>query len=131
MPIQASRLKRQIRRILEAEGVSAAEITVVFVGAQKIRALNRRFLRRDYATDVLAFDTRDPRAGRGVVQGDIVISTDAARKNARVFGNDPRRELTLYVIHGVLHLLGYDDHAPNDIRRMRAREEALMKELGV
>lgn len=61
--------------------------------------------------------------------GDIIISTDAAIQNARKFKTTPAYELGLYVIHGVLHLLGYDDHGPVKTKRMRKREEELSQEL--
>lgn len=58
--------------------------------------------------------------------GDIVISTDAVIKNARIYKTTHPQELMLYVVHGILHLLGYDDHAEKDIRRMRKKESELM-----
>ena len=79
-----------------------------------------------YATDVLAFDLRD-RKSASALEGEIVISTGAACRQARQFKTTPQREVTLYVVHGILHLLGYDDHRPADIRKMRSKEKELME----
>jgi probable rRNA maturation factor len=125
------------RTVLHHEGVGRAVVTVVFVTRQKIKALNKRFLGRDYVTDVLAFNSGDAgfsrRAARRkpkTLMGDVVISTDAALKNAGMYGVSVSREMALYIVHGLLHLLGYDDHSPADITRMRRREEDLLKFLG-
>ncbi len=123
--IKAASVEKTIRSILRASGVSAAELTFVFVSRQKIAALNLQFLGRSYATDVLAFDLRE--SPRDRLRGDIIISTDAVIKQAEQFGQSVRRELELYMVHGILHLLGFDDHSPKDIARMRAEEQRIVK----
>lgn len=131
------RIFKMTKTILHHEGVAQAVVAVVFVTRQRIQALNKKFLRRDYATDVLAFDFEgravSRRTGRRkpkALMGDIIISTDAAVKNAGIYGTSASRELALYVIHGILHLLGYDDRDPADIQRMRKREQELLEHLG-
>lgn len=92
--------------------------------------MNKKYLGRAYATDVLAFDARDGIkrvAAKEPLAGDIIISADAARANAQKYGVPLTRELALYVIHGILHLLGYDDHAPRDVQRMRRKEQQLLE----
>jgi len=123
--------------ILRHEGVTRASLSVVFVSHQKIKALNKKFLHRDYGTDVLAFDSSDRGLTRQKnkrkpksITGDIIISTDAAHKNAKVYDTTIAKELTLYVIHGVLHLLGYEDHKTQDIKKIRKREHEILKYLG-
>lgn len=100
---------------------------------RKIRDLNKKFLRHDFATDVLSFDLREipgQESGRNVVfRGEIIISAEMAASNARRFEAPVTRELELYIIHGILHLLGYDDHSPKDIKRMRAKEQELVGQL--
>ena len=101
-----------------------------------MRILNRDFHHQDEPTDVLSFDLsgpgwswqpRDPgRRPVPAVEGEIVVSTVTARRNARVFASTARREAVLYVVHGLLHLLGYDDHAASSRRQMRAKERQLM-----
>lgn len=94
-----------------------------------MRALNRQFLKKDHVTDVLSFDYSDGKA-RGTLKGEVVICAPVAERNAKSFGTTVQKELALYVIHGILHLLGYDDHRAADIRKMRRREVELMKVLG-
>ena len=127
------------KTILRHEGVGHASLAIVFVSRQRIKALNKKFLGRDYTTDVLAFDFTEGRGtvrraptGRAIKQitGDIIISTDAALKNARVFGTGFSEELALYVIHGILHLLGFDDHKKPDVEKMRRKEQQLLVFLG-
>ncbi len=91
------------------------EISLVFVGVKRMRTMNRKFLGHDYVTDVITFD-----------HGEIVICPAVARANAKRFNNTVDAEILLYVVHGLLHLAGYDDHAPADIKRMRAMEVKLV-----
>ncbi len=97
--------------------------------AEVIR-LNDRYLGRREDTDVLAFDLADD-ADRGeAIMGQIVINVERARHQAFGRGIEPRSEMILYIVHGFLHLLGYDDHTPRDFSRMHRREDELLEELG-
>lgn len=135
MPLQIPRLKRIIRKILDLEGVREARLSLVFVTDRQIQALNKKFLHRSYSTDVLAFDLADEVLSRKrkknvkIIEGEVIISATTVYNNARRFGNSPEEELILCVVHGILHLLGYDDHAPADIKRMRAKEKELMEKI--
>ena len=132
---QTARIKGIVQKIFRHEGVRLSRVllSIVFVTDAQIKSLNIKFLNRFYATDVLAFDlshealSRSRRKRIKRIEGEIVISTPAVIKNAKIFKTSPSRELALYVVHGILHLLGYDDHRPLDIKRMRAKEEELMK----
>jgi len=93
--------------------------------------LHRRYRGIAASTDVLSFDVdTDPK--HGVLNADIVVCADLARQRAaaRTLAAS-RAELALYVTHGILHLAGYDDHRPADFRRMHAREDELLSELGL
>ena len=123
------------KTILQHEGVKKVSLSIVFVTRQKIQALNKKFLHRTYSTDVLAFDARENVSARNrrkpqEIAGDIIISTDEAFKNSRIYGTALSKELALYVIHGILHLLGYDDHVPTDVKKMRQKEQELLNYLG-
>ncbi len=129
VPVKLPRVAEIARAILKYEGVREATLTIAFVSSPKIRSLNRQYLGRDYVTDVLAFDLRDvKRPGR--VNGDIAICVDMALRNAKAYQTSLNRELVLYVAHGILHLLGFDDHAPADIRKMRKKETDILEYLG-
>ena len=121
-----------IKMILRHEGVDNAVLSIVFVNHQRMKALNKKYLNRNHTTDVLAFDLKDDVALKRrpkTVMGDIIISTDAALKHVSAHQTVLAEELTLYVIHGILHLCGYDDHKANDIRKMRKKEQELLSYL--
>jgi len=84
-----------------------------------MRAVNKKYLGHDYVTDVLTFDLGD-----GV--SEIMVCPQVAAINARAHQNSPENEIILYVIHGILHLAGFDDRDPKDIRRMRRMEDKLL-----
>lgn len=96
----------------------SAQVNVVFVSDAKIKALNKKFHKKDSYTDVLAFDLGD--------ELDIVVSTDAAARNSRIFGTTKQYELRLYVVHGLLHFLGYDDKTRKQKTRMQKRAERIL-----
>lgn len=129
VPIKLASIGRIARTILKYEGVREASLSIVFVSSPKIRSLNRQYLRRNDVTDVLAFDLRDGHRP-GQVNGDIAICVDRALKNAVAYQTSCARELVLYVAHGILHLLGFDDHSPRDIRAMRKKEQEILNYLG-
>ena len=103
---------------------SRETVNFVLLNDRQIRRINQQFLRHDRATDVIAF------ASLGEDHfGEILISVDTARRQAKVQRHSLLRELQILAIHGVLHLLGYDDHRPADRARMWRRTEALLKKV--
>lgn len=118
------------RRALERQGIEAAEICVLMVDDRGIARLHERWLGIPGPTDVITFDMSDA-ARPGVLHGDIAVSAETARRVARELGWQPRHELAYYVVHGILHLAGYDDHDPADRRAMRGRERVLMQAAGL
>ncbi len=139
-------LRKAIRAALAAEGVDfPCEIDVSVTGDEGIRAVNRAARKVDRPTDVLSFPAfdltpgelpdpdLDADPGSGLVPlGDMVISLERAKAQAREYGHSERRELAYLAVHSTLHLLGYDhlDEGPQKAR-MRAREEAVMAGLGL
>lgn len=102
------------------------ELEFIFLDDKKIRFLNKRYKKRDAPTDVLSFDLDMDEVNPGHFLGEIYISSDTAFRNSRVFNTDLGRELALYIIHGILHLFGYDDEkAPDRARMWRAQERIL------
>ena len=138
-------IRRAIRTALAAEGIDfPCEIDVSVTDNGGIHALNLEMRGVDAATDVLSFpsfaltpgelpgpEDADPATGL-VPLGDMVLSLERVRTQAKEYGHSNRRELAYLVVHSVLHLLGYDhlDEGPQKAR-MRAREEAIMAELGL
>ena len=121
-------IRRFAKSVLAGEGIADVGVTVVLTDDAGIRSLNARFRNRDAATDVLAFplhEEGEPDPGPGEAEaylGDVVISLERAWAQAPRFHNDPEGELARLITHGLLHLLGYDHHAPVDGRRMKAAE---------
>jgi len=128
LPIDESRLKRAVRWILEEARVEEALISLAVVDDPTIRRLNRQFLGRDHATDVLSFELK--RSARSL-EAEVIVSGDTARAAAPRFRWSAADELLLYVIHGALHLVGYDDQTPHDRARMRDRQRAHLARFGL
>ena len=126
-------LERVARQVAAAEGLRTGELSIAVVGDAAMRRLHARHLGAAHTTDVLAFDLGTDRR-RGRLDGEIVVCADAARRCAGAHGatlREARSELALYVVHGLLHLAGYDDRTPRGFRRMHAREDELLRELGL
>lgn len=90
-----------------------------------IRKLNRKYLKRNSPTDVIAFNLTEA-GSKDILMADIVISTDVALANSKLFGTTPVEELYLYIIHGLLHLLGYQDKTLSQRRIMENRQSELI-----
>ena len=119
------------RRVLEAEGVPAAELGVLVTGDETVRALNRDYAGEDETTDVLSFSLREGEefvdAPDGIVRlGEVIIAYPTAERQAAGAGRPTAVEVAHLLVHGVLHLLGYDHAEPEEERRMRAREQELL-----
>lgn len=97
------------------------ELEVVFLSDKAIRPLNKKYRDSDRPTDVLSFDLGDC--------GEILISSDTAFKNSKLFNTSFEEELVLYVIHGILHLAGYDDETRRDAERMSKKQNGILKKL--
>lgn len=119
-------LARFLVRTQRAAGLRG-EVNVLVAGSREIRELNRRYRGKDEATDVLSFPA-DGGAGKDFA-GDIAISADHAARSARQFGHPPAQELKVLMLHGVLHLAGYDHERDNGA--MARREERLRAQLGL
>jgi probable rRNA maturation factor len=128
------------RRVLAEEQVAGAEISVALVDDPAIHDINRQYLGHDYPTDVISFLLECEPAeedsaigklpslrGKGKrLDGELIISTETAIQEAKNYGWSPREELVLYLIHGLLHLVGYDDLSSTEQSVMRARERAML-----
>jgi probable rRNA maturation factor len=127
--VDRKHVREIVRAVLDGEGVADAEISLAFVDNPTIHTLNKRYLDHDELTDVLTFPLSEPNAKR--LAGELVIGAEVARAQARERGHDVQQELALYVIHGLLHLCGYDDKADEAAREMRGRERHYLAALGL
>ena len=124
-----------VRRVIKEEGRSAKSLSIVLTDNRHIRDLNREYLGRNGVTDVISFpledlDWPDGHCSNGGINGEIIASAELAVQQAQTTNTDPRAELMLYLVHGLLHLMGYDDRKPEQARQMHAREDALLEDLG-
>ena len=124
------RLRQKARAFLAALGRSDAELSILLTGDARIRRLNRRWRKKDRATDVLSFPLSDP-PGVSPLLGDVVISLDTAARRGGEDARAVRMELDRYLAHGILHLLGFDHVRRSDAVVMAAREEALVRADGL
>ena len=131
IPINPKRIIKTVLKILSIEGIrKSGEITVCFVNDRRIKELNLKYLGKNNPTDVIAFDVTEPKRPDKIF-ADIVISTDRAIDNAGAFHTTPLFELYLYVIHGVLHILGYDDQKRKHKLLMQKKEKLLLENLKI
>jgi probable rRNA maturation factor len=128
-PLDFQRLKDAARTVLEGEGVRACKVTLAFVDNPHIHRLNKQFLQHDEPTDVLTFPYTEPDAKS--LEGEVVIGFQVAQENAADRGHDPNLELLLYVVHGCLHLCGFDDTDATCSREMRVKEREYLTKLGL
>jgi len=129
VPIDRGQIRQIVRTVLEGEGIREGEVSVAFVDNATIHQLNKRYLNHDEPTDVLSFPLSEPNERR--LAGELVIGAEVARAEAAERGHDVAAELALYVIHGLLHLCGYDDKTEEKAKEMRGRERHYLKEVGL
>jgi len=129
----APTLARAARRFLSRLALRECELSILVVRDSAIRRLNRRWRKKDEATDVLSFPAGEsPTPPRGAaVLGDVVLSFDTAARRARGSAAAVRGELERYLAHGLLHLLGYDHHTRTEARTMAAMEQRLLGDRGL
>jgi probable rRNA maturation factor len=129
-PFDAPALLSAIREILIDHEVKSSEISLAVVDDPTIRTLNKRYLQHDYETDVISFvlDWDEPAAH---LAGQLIVSTDTAAREGQQLGSSMQEELLLYVIHGSLHLVGYDDKTEPDALAMREAERDYLNRRGI
>jgi probable rRNA maturation factor len=129
IPIPRARVATIARAVLKAEKVRHAMLSIAFISNPAIRTLNKRHLRRDRVTDVISFGFRRAGASQPLV-GDVYIAPAVALASARANGVSTREEIVRLVVHGVLHVLGYDHPETGRTRSaMWRRQERLVARL--
>ena len=126
MPKIKKRLtSKWIKAVAASHGRKVGEVGYLFVTDDKILEVNREYLGHDYYTDIITFDYSDP--DKRTIAGDLMISVDTVRDNARELGVPFENELQRVIIHGILHLCGYGDKQPGEQQRMRKLEDRYLK----
>ncbi len=131
-PVPDAAIRRAVRHVLRRHKRRTCDLEVVILGLDGIRQLNERWLGHKGPTDVIAFDLSDGRARRtDGPTGQVNVCWPLARQEAARRGVTPAAELLLYLVHGVLHLLGYNDADPAAAARMHRKEDELLRQLGL
>jgi probable rRNA maturation factor len=128
--IDGARLKKAARLILRDAGIQSGELSIAVVSDKRMHELNRQYLEHDYPTDVLSF-LLESDSERKSLEGQIIVSSDYAAREAARYDWTTDDELLLYVIHGCLHLVGHDDTVPEARQTMREAEAKYLAQFGL
>lgn len=109
---------RWLKTVAGSEMRRLGDINIIFCSDNYILDVNMKYLEHDYFTDIITFDYCE----KDILSGDLFISIDSVRENASFYGTDFEDELNRVMVHGILHLIGYDDHSESDIAQMRSKE---------
>jgi probable rRNA maturation factor len=127
--IKVSRVKKIVSEALKAEGVKRGEVSVVVCDDCFIKELNKKYRGIDEPTDVLAFPfTHKSSFKSPKILGEIIVSLEAAEKQAAAFNHTPEEEFALLLVHGALHIVGYEDSGAKE-ERMRKREREIFEKV--
>jgi len=132
--VSSRRILSVTQQILQILRVKESVIHILLVSDRKSRSLNRKFMKHDWATDIitLAYHEGPDVLKRGApLVVDLIISLDVTKRQAREYGNSFNYELFFYICHGLLHALGYDDHTKKDREKMLKKQTSLLKKVGI
>ncbi|MCB0721879.1 MAG: rRNA maturation RNase YbeY [Ignavibacteriae bacterium] len=122
-----SKVIEAVKTLHKEEGLNCSIVSFLFCTDERIRKFNREFLSHDYETDILTFyDTDD----RGRIESDIIISPDTVKYNSKRFKKSFSEELFRVILHGLLHLCGYDDKSAKNKKIMRQKEDQYLEKIG-
>lgn len=127
-PLDEARLKKAVRTVLLDADIEDGEISIAVVDDAEMHALNRKYLDHDYPTDVLSFVLEED---DGRLDGEIIVSSDYAAREAEIYKWTAGDEILLYVIHGSLHLVGHDDLDQASKQKMREAEQRYLAIFGL
>ncbi|MBQ8957313.1 MAG: rRNA maturation RNase YbeY [Bacteroidales bacterium] len=127
-PIEPQRDKYWIIAVAEGYGKSVGELYYYFCSDDKLLEINKERLGHDFYTDIVTFPLTDCET---VLSSEFCISVDRIKENAKTFGKTYESELHRVMIHGVLHLIGFDDHTDEDEKTMREKEDEALKLLNI
>ncbi len=118
------RLARVLREVERVVGRRSYEISIAFVSPRQMRLANRRYRGKDRVTDVLSFALTEQ-------SGELLLSYDQAKKQAKEMPHSVRDEITFLIVHGILHLFGHDHERAKDAKKMFALQEKILTNVGV
>ena len=128
--ISLPRIKKLIRLICERFKLSNATVGIAIVDDTQMRKINAQFLNCKSATDCLSFDLSDEQVSQASKSFELVVNGELALKEADLRGHDGEAELALYITHGLLHNLGFDDATRNQAKKMHDTEDEILQQFG-
>ncbi len=129
--INQSEILKKTTYILTSLSLPKAEVVILFTNNRYIKKLNSQYRHRNYATDVLSFPMREGKFGKlnSPMLGDIVISVEKANTNSKIHNFTLREELLFLIIHGILHLLGYNHETKDELKKLERIQNKLFNEV--
>ena len=122
---QKNKIKTWLKNVAAGHGFQAGDLNYVFCDDEYLLEMNRQYLGHDYYTDIITFDSREDAASKRL-DGDIFISVDTVRANGEEYGEGFDREIMRVIAHGLLHLIGFDDHTEQEQKQMRQAENTAL-----
>ena len=134
IPLSDRYLEKTVETVMQSTGwdtLEPYEVSVLFTDKKKIRQMNRDYRNINKATDVISFSFREGKGVEfaGMILGDLVICPEMVKKHSVTYGVDFKTEMTFVVVHGILHILGFDHVKKNDRKKMREMEDFVMRKL--
>jgi len=123
---EKSKIRSWVKETIECEGYEQGNLNIVLCNAQYLQGLNHKYLKSKLLTDILTFNFSE---NNQEIDGEIYISVDRVRENAQLFRQTMKEELNRVIIHGVLHLMGYNDHKEAEVVIMRKKEDFYLEEI--
>ncbi|HOK65463.1 MAG TPA: rRNA maturation RNase YbeY [Anaerohalosphaeraceae bacterium] len=127
-PIEQTKIRSLVKGVLTRFGVSEAEIDIRIVSDTEMQEMHRQYFQDRRTTDVISFDLTEPNEPRRCFQ--ILVNAALALREAARRGHSPQAELSLYIVHGLLHNLGFDDGTPRQAERMHRAEADVLTSFG-
>ncbi|MFN9436442.1 MAG: rRNA maturation RNase YbeY [Planctomycetota bacterium] len=123
-PLLQKQIQAAVDRIAQDFGWSSGQISIAILDDERIQEINRQYLQHDYPTDVISFNLSDD---ENILEGEVIVSWQTAKRVAQENGWTTSQEMLLYIIHGMLHIVGLDDATPAQSKRMRQKERHYMQ----
>jgi len=125
-----SKVKKLVKAVFVRFGLSKATVSIAIVDNVEIRKLNSRFLNRKSNTDCLSFDLSDAKGPQSPKLFELIVNGEMAVRQANLRGHSSQAELALYITHGLLHNLGFDDSTESKAKKMHLMEDNILQQLG-
>jgi probable rRNA maturation factor len=119
LPLSLKKIKAAVSTVMDGEDCVLSELTVNFIDDRTIKKINNNYLKHNYFTDIITFPYNDNKTS---IEGEIFISLDTVAKNAKIYETGFKRELSRVIIHGCLHLAGYNDKTKKQKELIRTKE---------